>query len=112
MATLSFKVDKLFMLLVPELVVWFGVLGAISFPSESDFVQKFYSVWSNLVLLKNAPLPSNPNPQRLVLLISVWHHTMAILSFKLDQLFILHVPFLVMFVHHGSQKALCKRGSK
>jgi hypothetical protein len=63
MATLSFKIDQLFILLVPELVVGFvcGV-GAIIFPSESDFVQEFLSVRSHFVIVLNAPLHANPNP--------------------------------------------------
>jgi hypothetical protein len=40
MATLSFKLDQLFTMLVPELIV----AGAIIFPSESDFLQEFLSV--------------------------------------------------------------------
>jgi hypothetical protein len=39
MAMLLFKVDKLIILPVPELVVWYVVVGAVTFPSEPDFVQ-------------------------------------------------------------------------
>jgi hypothetical protein len=33
---------------------------------------------------------------------------MAFLSFKLDKLFILPIPFLIMFSHGSSQEALLK----
>jgi hypothetical protein len=36
---ISLKLDKLFMLLVPELVVSVEVVGGVTFPSEPDFVQ-------------------------------------------------------------------------
>jgi hypothetical protein len=39
MAILSFKLNKMFILLEPALVVWFEGVGAASFPNESDFVQ-------------------------------------------------------------------------
>jgi hypothetical protein len=110
MAILLFKLDKLFMLLVPELVV--GVAVGVSFPNESDFVQNSLSIKSNFVTLMKGPLPLNPPPKkRLVLLVSPWHHAMALLSFKLDNLFIFHIPLLVMF-RHGSQKALLSKRTK
>jgi hypothetical protein len=40
-----------------------------------------------------------------------WHHAMAIDSFELDKLFIIHVPVLIMFCH-GSQKALLSKKTK
>jgi hypothetical protein len=43
----SFVFKQLFMLLVPELVVWFEVVAGVRFPSESDFVQN--SLWMDLV---------------------------------------------------------------
>jgi hypothetical protein len=40
MAILLFKLDQLFKLPVPELVVWFVAVGFFTvFPSEPDFVQ-------------------------------------------------------------------------
>ena len=50
---------------------------------------------------------ANPHPKRVVLLVPWWHHTMTFLLFKLDKLFIFHVPFLIIF-RHGSQKSLLK----
>jgi hypothetical protein len=55
MATLSFKLDQLFILLVPELVV------AVSFPSEPDFVQTFLSIKSKVVVDMIIPLLANPD---------------------------------------------------
>jgi hypothetical protein len=46
MSSLSFQLDELFILLVPELVVWFEGGGAFIFPSKPDFVQEFLSAWS------------------------------------------------------------------
>jgi hypothetical protein len=40
----------------------------------------------------------DPPPQSLVFLVTPWHHIMARLSFKLNQLFILLVPELVVAV--------------
>jgi hypothetical protein len=68
MAMFPFKVDQLFMLLVPEHVVCF--LGDLSFPSEPNFVQNSLLVWSNSVALVIAPLVSNPFPWRLVLVVT------------------------------------------
>jgi hypothetical protein len=56
MATLSFKLDQLFILLVPELDV------VVNFPNEVEFVQKSLSILSKVVLDMNGPLPSNPLP--------------------------------------------------
>jgi hypothetical protein len=56
MAIRSFKLDQLFTLLVPELIV----VGAVFFPSESDFVMTFLSIWSHFAML--SPLRANPNP--------------------------------------------------
>jgi hypothetical protein len=44
MATDSFKLDQLFILLVPELLVWFEVVNEVNFPNEPDFVQNSLSV--------------------------------------------------------------------
>jgi hypothetical protein len=93
MSTLSFKLDQLFILLVPELVVWFE--GVVSFPNESDFVQNSLSIKSNFVIVMKVPLCANPPPKRLFLLVREWHPTMSIDSLKLDKLFIVHVPFLI-----------------
>jgi hypothetical protein len=90
MAILSFKLDQLFMLLVPELVVFI--------PNEPDFFQKFLSINSKFVIVMKCTLRMNPIPQRLILLVvRLWHLTIAIRSFKLDQLFILLVPELVVW---------------
>jgi hypothetical protein len=43
------------------------------------------------------PLRSDPLPQRRVLLVLGWHHTMANLLFELNELFMLLVPELVAF---------------
>jgi hypothetical protein len=45
MAILSFELDQLFMLLVPELVVCFEVVGGVNSPNESKFVQQILSIW-------------------------------------------------------------------
>jgi hypothetical protein len=60
MALFSFKLDQLFILLEPELVV--GVAVGVSFPNESDFVQKFLSVWSHFVVVMILSLLTNPYP--------------------------------------------------
>jgi hypothetical protein len=86
MSSLSFKLDHLFIVLVPELVVWFeGVVG-VRFPSEPDFVQNSLPILSNFVLFLISPLRTKPVAKSLVLLVPSWHHTMAILQFKLDEL--------------------------
>jgi hypothetical protein len=56
------------------------------FPGESEFVQKFLSVWSHSVVVMILSLVTNPPPKRLVLFVLGWHHAMSIDSFKLDQL--------------------------
>jgi hypothetical protein len=61
MSTLSFKLDQLFTLLVPDLVVDV-VVGTFKFPDEIEFVQKFLSAWSHFVLRVTLPLPANPLP--------------------------------------------------
>jgi hypothetical protein len=64
---------------VPDLVVvLIEVVVAVIFPGESDFVQKFLSVWSNFVVFMIDPLITNPPPESLVFLVLLWHHTMAI----------------------------------
>jgi hypothetical protein len=75
MASLSFELNDLFMLLVLEQLV------AVSFPSKPDFVQKRLSIKSNLVSLVKGSLRADPNPQRLVLFVLEWHHAMVILLF-------------------------------
>jgi hypothetical protein len=101
MALLSFKLDQLFILLVPELVV-VDVAGTFNSPNEPDFVQNSLSVWSKFVLVMIFPLRANPHPKSLVFLVSFWHHTIAIVLFKFDKLFILHLPFLIKFRHDKS----------
>jgi hypothetical protein len=61
MAIHSFKLDQLFVLLVPELVVWFEVVVTVRIPSEPDLVQEFLSIKSNFVVFMKAPLSANPN---------------------------------------------------
>jgi hypothetical protein len=58
MAIRSFKLDQLFTLLVPELVV----VGAAICPSEPDFVQTFLSINSKFVIDMMVPLLANPQP--------------------------------------------------
>jgi hypothetical protein len=96
MAIVSFKLDQLFMLLTPELVV-VVLVGAVTFPSETDFIQHSLLIRSNFAVGVSCPLVHNPLPYRLVFIAvtgasTSWHHAMAIVSFKLDQLFILLVP--------------------
>jgi hypothetical protein len=55
MASLSFKLDQLFELLIP--------FGFISIPSEPDFVQKFLLIKSNFAILVLGPLGPNPSPK-------------------------------------------------
>jgi hypothetical protein len=94
MAILSFKIDQFIMLLVPY-SLQFLPHSETSIPNEPDFVQKFLSIRSQFVLCMKCPLRTNPLSKSLVLLVPFWHDTMAILSFQLDQLFILLMPFLV-----------------
>jgi hypothetical protein len=96
MARLSFKLDQLFILLMPELVL--DVAGTFNFPSKAEFVENYLSIWSKFVIFMKVPLRTDPNPERLVLLVKFWHHAMALLSFKLHQLFMLLVPQLVVGV--------------
>jgi hypothetical protein len=106
MAIFLFILEKLFALLMPELIVWIEVVGAVSFRSEYKFVQNSLSINCKFVILMIAPLLANPPSKKgLVLLITLWHHTMALLLFKLDKLFIFHIPLPIPF-RHGSQKAL------
>jgi hypothetical protein len=58
MAFLSFMLDQLFMLLVPDLVV--ESAGTFNFPDEVDVVQKFLSIKSNFVVDLRAPLCADP----------------------------------------------------
>jgi hypothetical protein len=62
MAMLSFKLNKLFIVLVPELVVDVDVVVTLNFPDEPDFVQNALSIMSNLVLRMILSLHANPNP--------------------------------------------------
>jgi hypothetical protein len=62
MAIDSFIFEQLFVLLVPELVVWFEVVDAFVFPSEPDLVQKHLSMLSHFVNVMILPLHVNPNP--------------------------------------------------
>jgi hypothetical protein len=111
MAIRSLELDQLLMLLVPDLVavVVAAVAGTFSFPSEPNFVQNPLSIKSDFVALMIAPLPANPPPQTGILLVASWHHAMAVLSFGLDKLFMLHVPLLVLF-RHGSHVVLVESG--
>jgi hypothetical protein len=55
MSTLSFKLDQLFVLLVPDLVVHVDVAGGagtFTFPDEVEFFQKFLSIKSKFVVVK------------------------------------------------------------
>jgi hypothetical protein len=94
----SFKLHQLFMLLVPELVVWFEVVGAVIFPLEAEIVQKLLSIWQHFVLVIAVPLTSDPLRQRLGLMVAgSCHLTIAIDSFMFEQLFMLLVPELVVW---------------
>jgi hypothetical protein len=95
----SFELDHLFMLMVPDLVI--GVAGTFNFPKEPDSVQNCLSVWLNFVILMKETLFNNPLRKSLVLLVPGWHHTVAMFSFKVDKLFMFHMPFLIKF-RHGS----------
>ena len=92
---------------MPFLVIAGNAGGiAINFPSEPDFVQKLLSIKSQFVLPVIASLLINPTPKSLVFLVTEWHETVAILSFKIEQFFILQIPFLIPFLpgfRHGSQ---------
>jgi hypothetical protein len=54
------ELDKLFMLLVPELVVL--VVGAVTFPSEANSVQNSLSIRSNFVMDMMLLLRANALP--------------------------------------------------
>jgi hypothetical protein len=73
-----------------------GCKGAI-IPGESDFVQKFLSVWSHFVFGVTLPLARNPDPKRRVFFVLLCHRAMSFLSFKLDEFFMLLVPELVVW---------------
>jgi hypothetical protein len=62
MARLSFKFDQLFILLVPELFVWFEVSISINCPSKPDVVQNVLSIKSKFVVLVKGSLLANPFP--------------------------------------------------
>jgi hypothetical protein len=58
----------------------------------------------------SVPLHANPPPKKMLfLLLTLWHHAMAIGLFKVDKLFMFHLPFHVMF-RHGSQSKKTKVG--
>jgi hypothetical protein len=83
-AIFSFELDKLFILLLPLVI--------LHIPNEPDPVQTFLSIKSEFVCLMKLPLRINPQSKRYVFLVPFWHETIAIFSFKLDQLFILLIP--------------------
>jgi hypothetical protein len=60
MAFVSFKLDQLFILLMPELVV--VVVPAVIFPSEPDCIQNSLSILSKFVVIMIDPLCINPQP--------------------------------------------------
>jgi hypothetical protein len=64
MSKLSFKLDQLFMLLVPDLAagVDADVAATFKFPVEVNFVQKFLSIKSKFVSVMKAPLCTDPPP--------------------------------------------------
>jgi hypothetical protein len=62
MPILSFKLDQIFMLQVPALVVSFEASTTVIFPNESDSVQQFLSAWFQFVLGVTLPLIGNPLP--------------------------------------------------
>jgi hypothetical protein len=68
----------------------------VSFPDEPDFVQNFLSVLTHFVIEVSSALRTNPHPKRHVFAVPFWHQTMAILLFKLDQLFILLLPWCIV----------------
>jgi hypothetical protein len=55
MAILSLEVSQLFTFLVPELVVWFVVVSAFTFPSEPDFIQSSLPILQHQIICMNAP---------------------------------------------------------
>jgi hypothetical protein len=57
MAIDSFKLDQLFILLVPEHVV-----ALVIFPSEPNFVQPSLSINPKFAIVMIVPLPCNPLP--------------------------------------------------
>jgi hypothetical protein len=93
MAILSLETGQFFIVLVPILVI--ALVAGFNFPNKPNFVQKFLSILSNFLFGMNVPLVTNPLPKSLVLLVQSWHDTMTILSFKIDELFILFTPVLV-----------------
>jgi hypothetical protein len=98
-AILLFKLDQLFILILP---------CCAHFPSEPKFVQKYLSIKSKCVFAMIDPLPTNPTPKRRVFLVPSGHEIIAILSFKLDQLFILLIPHVIMIqFRHGCFVAFC-----
>jgi hypothetical protein len=104
MSILTFILDQLFILLPPFTVKNLDIACRfINSPNEPDFVQTSLSIKSNCVFDVKLPLCMNPNPKRRVFLVPTWHETMAIFAFKLDQLFILLVPFSVIKFRHGSR---------
>jgi hypothetical protein len=60
MSSLSFKLDQVFILLVPFLVSLVHGVDAVNCPSETDFVQNSFSIKSKFVLLMMLSLRANP----------------------------------------------------
>jgi hypothetical protein len=56
----SFKLDQLFILLVPDLVVDVDVAVTFNFPDEVEFVQKLLSINSKVAIDMISPLRANP----------------------------------------------------
>jgi hypothetical protein len=52
--------EQLFILLVPELVVWFEGGGAFNSPNKPDFVKKVLSIKSKFVFGMSFPLIIDP----------------------------------------------------
>jgi hypothetical protein len=61
MALLLFELDQLFILLVPELVVWFEA-GAVIFPREAEFIENCLSINWNFVYCVSCTLRMGPHP--------------------------------------------------
>jgi hypothetical protein len=103
----ALKLNHLFTLLVPALVSLLvpklvGVGVAVSFPNEPNFVQTFVqtflSIKSKVVIDMTVPLRASPHPKkRLALLATLWHHALAMFLSKLNQLFMLLAPELVVW---------------
>jgi hypothetical protein len=62
MAILSFELDQLFTVLVPELVVWFECVSDVTFPSKPNSVQNLISIEPNFVTCMIVRLMTDPRP--------------------------------------------------